>query len=50
LERYFEEMAPQLSRDGPPDLDALAAIQARYGLSMDPESIGGLIERHGLRG
>jgi mannose-6-phosphate isomerase-like protein (cupin superfamily) len=50
FERYFEELAPQLSRDGPPDLDALAAIQARYGHSMDRESIGGLIERHGLRG
>jgi mannose-6-phosphate isomerase-like protein (cupin superfamily) len=50
FEHYFEEMAPQLSGDGAPDFEALAAIQATYRLSMDRESIGPLSERHGLRG
>jgi mannose-6-phosphate isomerase-like protein (cupin superfamily) len=50
FERYFEEMAPQLSRDGPPDFEALAEIQAKYRLSMDRDSVGPLVERHGLRG
>jgi len=45
---YFEEMAPLLSGDGPPDFEELAEIQARYALTMDFESIGPLIEQHGL--
>jgi hypothetical protein len=49
FERYFEEMAPQLAGEGPPDFEQLAAIQARYGLTMDRESIGPLSERHGLQ-
>jgi quercetin dioxygenase-like cupin family protein len=48
FDRYFEEMAPQLSA-AEPDLEALGAIQAKYGLSMDRESIGPLMEKHGLR-
>jgi quercetin dioxygenase-like cupin family protein len=50
FERYFEEIAPLLppSRDEP-DFAALAEVQARYGLEMDPDSIGPLVERHGLR-
>jgi hypothetical protein len=50
FERYFEEMAPQLTRDGPPDFEALAEIQAKYRLSMDRDSVAPLVERHGLRG
>ena len=50
FEEYFTEMAPILTADGPRDLAALAAVQARYGLSMDPSSIGRLIGEHGLRG
>src|SRR3954453_16911694 len=45
---YFVELAPVLSADGPPDFEALAAIQARYELSMDRDSIGPLAERFGL--
>jgi len=48
FERYFEEMAPHLSAGGPPDLEQVGAIQARYGLSMDRDSIAELSERHGL--
>src|SRR3954471_23272090 len=45
---YFADLAPVLTAEGPPDFDALAAIQARYALTMDFESIGALCERHGL--
>jgi len=45
---YFVEMAPVLSADGPPDIERLGAIQRKYGLSMDPESRGRLMEEHGL--
>jgi mannose-6-phosphate isomerase-like protein (cupin superfamily) len=49
FERYFEELAPHLQAAGPPDLDALGAIRERYSLTMDMDSIGSLVERHGLR-
>jgi quercetin dioxygenase-like cupin family protein len=48
FERYFAEAAPLLSGDGPPDLEAMAALQGRYGLEMDFASVGPLCERHGL--
>ena len=50
FERYFAEIAPLLppQRDEP-DFAALAEVQARYGLEMDYDSIGPLVERHGLR-
>lgn len=49
FEHYFEEIAPLLppAREEP-DFEALAQVQARYGLEMDPDSIGPLMERHGL--
>jgi mannose-6-phosphate isomerase-like protein (cupin superfamily) len=48
FEEYFAEMAPLLA-GGAPDPAALAAIRARYGLSMDADSVAVLAERHGLR-
>jgi quercetin dioxygenase-like cupin family protein len=48
FEQYFADLAPLLSVDGEPDFEALAAVQARYELSMDFESIGMLVERFGL--
>lgn len=45
---YFTEMAPILSAGGPPDVEALGEIQARYELSMDRDSIGPLAERFSL--
>jgi len=45
---YFAEIAPHLNGDGPPDFEALGAIQQRYALTMDIESIGRLVEEHGL--
>ena len=50
FERYFEEIAPLLPPAVPePDFAGLAALQARYGLEMDPDSVGPLMEKHGLR-
>lgn len=46
--RYFAELAPVLSVEGEPDFERIAAIQASYALTMDRESIGALVERHGL--
>src|SRR5215213_5782199 len=50
FEQYFADLAPVLGAEGEPDFAALAAIQARYALSMDIDSIGPLVARHGLRG
>ena len=48
FERYFEDMAPLLQAGGPPDLERVAEVQARYALAMDRGSIEPLKERHGL--
>ena len=48
FERYFAEAAPLLSGSGPPDREAMAALQGRYGLEMDFDSVGRLCDRHGL--
>ena len=45
---YFDEIEPLLAVDGPPDLAALAELQARYALTMDFATIGPLSERYGL--
>lgn len=50
FEAYFAEMAPILNAGGgPPDVEAIGAVQARYGLSMDRTSIGRLAAVHGLQ-
>ncbi len=48
FEDYFREIAPLLAGGTPPDFEALGAAQARYGLSMDPETAPALIAEHGL--
>lgn len=48
FEQYFADLAPVLAAEGKPDFAALAALQARYGLEMDFESIGRLTAEHGL--
>jgi len=48
FEQYFADLAPVLAAEGEPEFAALGAIQARYGLSMDMESIGPLTAEHGL--
>ena len=50
FEQYFIDMAPLLSAPGPPDAQALAATQVRYGLTMDRASIEVLVREHGLDG
>jgi quercetin dioxygenase-like cupin family protein len=47
--RYFEELAPLIPPDRPPDLDAIAALADRYGLEFDWSAVPGLMERHGIR-
>jgi quercetin dioxygenase-like cupin family protein len=49
FEQYFADMAPLLNVEGPPDVAAIAEIQAKYRLSMDRDSIETLSERFGLR-
>ncbi len=49
FEQYFVEVEPLLSVPGEPDMEALAAIQGRYEMSMDPSSIPSLVERFELR-
>jgi mannose-6-phosphate isomerase-like protein (cupin superfamily) len=48
FEQYFADLAPHLAAAGPPDLDALAAVRERYGLTMDFQSVGRLLDEHGL--
>jgi quercetin dioxygenase-like cupin family protein len=50
FESYFKELAPLLEPGKPRDFEALGAVQARYGLSMDPESVEPLMKEHGLVG
>jgi quercetin dioxygenase-like cupin family protein len=46
--KYFEELEPLMAGPQGPDFPAIAELQARYGLTMDPEQIEPLIEREGL--
>jgi quercetin dioxygenase-like cupin family protein len=49
FERYFAELAPLLPPAAPaPDVEAIMALQARYGLTMDPTTIERLSREHGL--
>jgi quercetin dioxygenase-like cupin family protein len=48
FERYFRELGKLLAV-GPLDPDQRAAISARYQLELDPSSVPGLVETHGLR-
>ena len=48
FEQYFADLAPELARPGEPDVQALAEIRARYGLTMDMASREPLIKEHGL--
>ena len=48
FEGYFAELEPILGVAGPPDVAALGAVVARYGLAMDMDSMPRLIAEHGL--
>jgi hypothetical protein len=47
--RYFRELGPLLQQPGPPDLAALGALAARFGVEFDFSSLPRLLERHGLQ-
>jgi mannose-6-phosphate isomerase-like protein (cupin superfamily) len=47
FEKYFDEMVDLLDA-GPPDIEKLVELGARYGLEADPASIPGLLAEHGL--
>src|SRR5918992_3655792 len=49
FEQYFTDLAPELTRPVEPDLQALAEIRARYGLTMDAASRQQLMNEHGLK-
>ena len=48
FEHYFAEIAPLLDGSGSPDIEALAATCARYGMEMDFGSMERLIAEHAL--
>ena len=48
FERFFAEVAPLFEADGGPDFEAIAKVQASYGVEMDFESAGRLSAEHGL--
>jgi quercetin dioxygenase-like cupin family protein len=49
FEAYFAELAPLVPTAGPPDLTAIAALAARYGLTFDFASMPALLAEHGVR-
>lgn len=48
FEQYFAELTAIIPADGPPDMGALIALGARYGLEYDLASIPELMETHHL--
>ena len=48
FELYFEELVDRVSDGGPPDPVAMRELAARYGLEVDPSTVPGLLEEHGL--
>jgi quercetin dioxygenase-like cupin family protein len=49
FERYFADLGEIFRRPGPPDLEALQAVAARYELELEPDSIPRLAAEHDLR-
>ena len=49
FEEYFAELAPLIPAAGPPDMGAIIALGARYGLEFDLAAVPALMERHGVR-
>jgi len=47
FEQYFADVAEMAKSD--PEMQGLPALAQSYGLEVDPASIPGLIERHGVR-
>jgi quercetin dioxygenase-like cupin family protein len=49
FEGYFRELREILPMEGSPDLEAISALAARYGMEFDFSGIPALSERHGVR-
>lgn len=49
FDAYFADLAPVLASPQGPDVERMAEIRARYGLTVDVTSIASLSERFGLR-
>jgi mannose-6-phosphate isomerase-like protein (cupin superfamily) len=49
FEGYFRELRSVIPAEGPPDLAAIVALAARYGLEFDLASVPDLLQSHGLR-
>lgn len=48
FEEYFAELGELFAAPGPPDLEAVGAIAARFGLEVDSASVPRLAETYGL--
>ena len=48
--RYFDEIAPLFAVDGPPQVDKIPAIAARYGMTIDFGSVERIARENGLTG
>jgi mannose-6-phosphate isomerase-like protein (cupin superfamily) len=49
FERYFAEISEIVSAGVPPDRERMSAVQAKYELEVDIESVPGLVKEHGVR-
>lgn len=49
FEEYFAELARLIPADGPPDLEAVGALAARYEMEFDFARMAELAERYGVR-
>jgi quercetin dioxygenase-like cupin family protein len=49
FETYFSELAKLIPPDGPPDLDAIAALAGRYGITFDFDVMPALMDEYGVR-
>jgi quercetin dioxygenase-like cupin family protein len=49
FEQYFAEISEIVSAGVPPDRERMSAVQAKYELEVDIESVPGLVKEHGVR-
>ncbi|WP_345455248.1 hypothetical protein [Deinococcus aluminii] len=48
FERYFEQLAPLVPEQAPPDVPAILALAARYGLEMHLDDLPRLAQQYRL--
>ena len=49
FENYFHELAPLMSPNVPPDMNAIFALSQRYGLEFAMDSLPELTEKYGVK-